>query len=181
MTERITDLMIEDHKQILKVADALSRECQAINSGKAINKKFFENAIDFVRNYADKFHHAKEEEILFKEFTKNEECMHCNPVPQMLHEHDLGREYIKNLEQQVQKNNIQGVISNALGYAELIRDHIFKEDNILYPMTNEALDGKTQKIMMEQAIEAETKKFTKGTKERYLTLADELAKWRKER
>jgi len=52
-------------------------------------KSLFNKVIDFIKNYADKFYHVKEEGILFKEFNKctEEGCVHCNPVEQMLVEH----------------------------------------------------------------------------------------------
>jgi len=62
-----TQILSEEHKYILEVIAALNRECQSLESGKNLDKNFFEEAIDFIRNYADKFHHAKEEDILFKE------------------------------------------------------------------------------------------------------------------
>lgn len=176
MTQKMTEILSEEHQNILKVTDALTKECNAIESGKDIDKDFFTKAIDFIRNYADQFHHAKEEEILFKEFTKNEECLHCNPVPQMLHEHDEGRAYVRNLESHLQKNNKAGVVQNGLGYAMLLEQHIFKEDNILYPMINETLDEEAQKSVLKRAEEAERKKFAKGTKEKYLAIAEELSK-----
>jgi len=174
----MTDILSEEHQNILKVTDALTRECNAIEAGKGIDREFFAKAIDFIRNYADKFHHAKEEDILFKEFTKDEECLHCNPVPQMLHEHEEGRAYVRNLESHVQKNNKAGVVENGLGYAALLEQHIFKEDNILYPMVNEALSEDAQKDVLKRAEEAERKRFAKGTKDRYLAIAEELSRRR---
>ena len=93
--EQTTKILVDEHKNILKLADALERECNAINKGKNIDENFFKKAVDFIRNYADKFHHAKEEDILFAELNKNSAAMHCNPIEQMLYEHDLGREFVK--------------------------------------------------------------------------------------
>ena len=40
--------------------------------------------------------------------------------------------------------------TGAINYIQLIRDHIFKEDNILYPMADEVLNDKTKKNMLEK-------------------------------
>lgn len=140
-----TKLLIDEHKNILKVVELLDEECDAL-SEKSIDKGFFEKVIDFIRNYADKFHHAKEEDIFFKEFCKSEN-VHCNPVEQMLHEHNMGREFIKGLEAGLNNNDKKEIIKNARGYIGLIKEHIFKEDNILYPMADEVLDKKVQDSM----------------------------------
>ena len=98
---------MDEHKYILKVADALEKECNEIKSGKIVDEDFFRKVIDFIRNYADKFHHAKEEDILFKEFCKAAEKgeVHCNPTEQMLYEHDAGRGFVKAMEEGVERND----------------------------------------------------------------------------
>ena len=149
--EKPTLVLSNEHKNIIKVVNALNNECSAIEDGKAVDKAFFEKAIDFIRNYADKFHHAKEEDILFKELCKG-------------------------LEEGLQKSDKEKILENARGYAQLLQDHIYKEDNILYPMADQALNGKVQKEMLERFKQAEKKRFGKGIKEKYLAIAKELEK-----
>ncbi len=159
----LTKEMIEEHKKIVKVADALTKEAELLIEGKSINTDFFEKATDFIVNYADKFHHAKEEDLLFKEFTKaaEEGCAHCNPVEQMLHEHNLGRGFVKAMKEAIKNNDKKKLAENALSYSSLIKEHIFKEDNILYPMAEESLNEKTKKSLSEKF-----KKINKQTQER---------------
>lgn len=173
--DKPTEILSEEHQNILKVALALEKECDALKSGKGMDKAFFEKAVDFIKNYADKFHHAKEEEILFVELCRDSVQMHCNPTQQMLYEHDLGRNFVKGLEEGLKQNNKAKVIENARGYAQLIQEHIFKEDNILYPMANEALDQEAQKLILKRFKEAEAK-FAKAAKEKYLSLVKEFGK-----
>ena len=143
-------ILLDEHKNILKFIEALSKECDRIGAGAEIDKNFFAQAVDFIKNYADKFHHAKEEDILFVELDKRQEQMHCSPMDQMRHEHDLGRGFVKGLETALNGGNKEKVIENARGYAELLEDHIYKEDNILYPMADGVLDEATQKEITEK-------------------------------
>ena len=87
-------ILSDEHQNILTVIDALFEECHRIDDGNPINEIFFMGAIGFIRNYADRFHHAKEEDILFVELNKDEVQMHCNPVQQMLYEHEIGRDFV---------------------------------------------------------------------------------------
>lgn len=135
-------ILMEEHKNILKVIDKINEECDKISKGKEVNEKFFLDAIDFIKNYADKLHHAKEEDLLFKEFCKSSTNLHCNPVDQMLYEHESGRNFIKGLEEGLKEKNKKKVIQNALGYCELLKEHIYKEDNVLYPLSEQSLDKK---------------------------------------
>jgi hemerythrin-like domain-containing protein len=158
-----TKILSDEHKNILKVVDLLEKECDSLNQ-KPIDRDFFEKVIDFIRNYADKFHHAKEENILFKEFCKSAENgeLHCNPVDQMLMEHDMGREFVKGMEIGLNKNDKEELGRNAKGYIGLIREHIFKEDNILYPMADESLSKSVQ-----DSMEKEFKKIEEQNKRKY--------------
>ena len=178
--EKPTKMLMEEHQNILKVIGALVKECDAIEAGAEVDKDFFEKSIDFIRNYADKFHHAKEEDILFVELCKDTIEMRCDPTQQMLHEHDMGRNFVKAMEEGVQENDKEKVLQNARGYAHLLQDHIYKEDNILYPMADEALSQQMQESMLEKFKEAEREKFGDGVKEKYLSLAKELEKRAKE-
>lgn len=164
---KTTKILLDEHQNILKVADALERECNALKSGKKVDEKFLLEIIDFVRNYADKFHHAKEEDILFKEFCKNEGELHCNPIEQMLYEHNLGRDFIGGIEEGMKKRDKKMIVENALGYVHLIREHISKEDNILYPMAESAINEKTTKEMLkkyEKIVRERKKEIEKYTK-----------------
>lgn len=145
-------MLSDEHQNILKVIDALLKKCESLESGGKLEKEFFTQTIDFIRNYADKFHHAKEENILFHEFNQCAEQgkTHCNPVEQMLYEHEEGRKYLKEMETGVKKDDKQKVTKNARGYARLLQDHIYKEDNVLYPMADGALDKETKEDMLVQ-------------------------------
>ena len=158
-----TKILSDEHKNILKIVNILADECKSLEQ-KAIDKDFFEKVIDFIRNYADKFHHAKEEEILFKEFCKSAKNgeIHCNPVEQMLIEHDMGRQFVKGMESALSRNDKKGLIENARGYIGLIQEHIFKEDNILYPMADESLSKSVQ-----DSMEKKFKKIEEKNKRKY--------------
>ena len=170
---KATSILSEEHKNLSKVIEAISAECDRVESSNQLNKEFFEKTVFFIVNYADKSHHAKEEEILFPELKKDDVQMHCDPVPQMLYEHDEGRLFVKELSRGVEEGDISVVLKNARAYVDLIRDHIYKEDNILYPMADEALNDDAQKFMLAQFDEAE-KLFAQGARDRCLAIVKEF-------
>ena len=155
--KNITRILSAEHQTILKAISAIIGECMEIENGKELNVAFFQKAIDFIKNYADKFHHAKEEDILFKAMLENVDCMHCNPIPVMLHEHDEGRNYVKSMETGISENNSRKIIENARGYCMLLQQHIYKEDNVLYPMAEEALTDEQKELVNQKYQEVETK------------------------
>ena len=178
MKEAIKILM-KEHEDILDVVDILEEKCNLIKSGGEMDINFFENVIGFIKNYADKFHHAKEEDILFKELCKDsvQGNLHCNPVEQMLYEHDIGRNFVNGMKESLIEKNKRKLVENSLGYVQLIREHIFKEDNILYPMADNVIDLRTQNIMLKkfEEIQKDRKKEIIG----YLTFVKKIGKDKK--
>lgn len=151
----ITQVLEDEHQIILKVIDAALKECEATENGTTPKIEFFQKTINFIKNYADKFHHAKEEDILFKAMLANAENLHCNPIPVMLHEHEEGRAYLKGMEQSLAENNIARLIEYTRGYCKLLQNHIYKEDNVLYPMAENALSDEQKKAVNEKYREVE--------------------------
>lgn len=150
-----TSILSEEHKSILTLLDIVDSKISS--KWTEIEKDFLQKVLYFIKNYADNFHHAKEEDIFFVELNKASENMHCNPIPQMLHEHDLGRLYVKNIEEWIEEDSKEKIIENIINYSQLLREHIYKEDNILYPMANNALSEESQKEILTTFSEIDKK------------------------
>lgn len=145
--KNVTKILSAEHQNILKVIDVVLNECEQLDNGKAIDIQFFKNVISFIKNYADGFHHVKEEDILFRYMVEGPGGMHCNPIPVMLHEHDLGRQYVREMENALEYSDFSALLQNAVGYCYLLQDHIDKEDNVLYPMAEQALTDQQKETM----------------------------------
>jgi len=91
-------------------------------------------AIEFVRQYADKFHHAKEEDILFTYFDAQSDILKV-----MHKEHEIGRQHVRSALAALEMGNATGVIEHLSAYGALLTEHIKKEDEILYPWMNSQL------------------------------------------
>ncbi|OYV15795.1 MAG: hemerythrin hhE cation binding domain-containing protein [Methylococcaceae bacterium NSP1-1] len=120
----------------------------------------FENAncfIQFIHEFADHFHHAKEEDILFRYLEIPGVLTHCNPVPQMLFEHSKAREFVRNMENAIQAKKINELTANAGQYARLLKEHIYKEDNILYPMAERGLSDEAKSSLLKEYIETDNR------------------------
>lgn len=144
----ITNELINEHRNILRVIALTLNECDKMEAGSPINKQLMADVVLFIQKYADGFHHAKEEDILFTAMLENQDCMHCNPIPVMLSEHDEGRAYLKALVEANEQNDVEALIVSARGYCFLLAQHIHKEDNVLYPMAEDALN-ENQKSQVE--------------------------------
>ena len=145
MITNITQALVADHQLILRMIALLEKNAPRTAAGDYTNWQFYQDGIDFIRQYADRFHHAKEEDVLFKALIENGMPKDNSPVAAMLMEHDLGRSYVSAMETAVleaqtgRTDTWQAIADNALAYAALLRDHISKEDDILYPLAERVL------------------------------------------
>jgi hemerythrin-like domain-containing protein len=100
------------------------------------------DSIDFIRSYADKYHHAKEEDILFKYFDENAEII------QVMHEdHRNARAHVKAILEALDDRDQKAVAEHLDAYQALLSEHIKKEDEILYPwMDRDLSDSQIGKL-----------------------------------
>lgn len=153
----ITSVLSEEHQNILRVFGKLQVSCDKLEQGGELDKDYFYQVIDFIKNYADKYHHAKEEDILFQAMLKKLDHLHCNPIPVMLHEHDAGRFYVQGMEKSLAANDLESLIESARNYCLLLENHIYKEDHVLYPMAEEALNDEEKEAVNLRYREVEMK------------------------
>ncbi|MEM1486150.1 hemerythrin domain-containing protein [Oscillospiraceae bacterium PP1C4] len=165
------ELMVMEHDNILKFIDAVKNACCGILDGKEVNTDDFEKMILFARNYADKHHHGKEEQVLFSKMTQHLGKIAVNLIQHgMLVEHDLGRLHISELETSLKqyKENPQtiyklGILGGAAGYANLLQRHIDKENEVVYTYAEKNL---SPEIL--ESIDNLVKDFEKSAQEQHI-------------
>ena len=84
-------------------------------------------AVDFIRSYADKYHHAKEEEILFKYFDEESDILKT-----MRADHEKARGHVRAVLEALERRDRDAIAEHLTAYGELLAGHILKEDDILY-------------------------------------------------
>ena len=177
MKTDVTQVMVEEHKLILRMIGLVERNTAQMEAGKFRDWQFYLDAVDFIRNFADRFHHAKEEDVLFTALVANGMPAQNSPVAAMLMAHDQGRAFVRGMEEAAQQaldgeaGQIPRIAENARGYAALLRDHIDKEDNILYPLAERVLPETVRERMLAAYAAAEAK--TPKLERRYRELVEE--------
>ena len=140
MKTDITRALVNEHGLILRMIALLERNSARTAEGSYANWQFYLDGVDFIRNFADRFHHAKEEDVLFEALVKNGMPREHSPVAAMLLEHEQGRAHVRALEAAAleARAGLPGretaIAEHAQAYAGLLREHIAKEDGVLYPL-----------------------------------------------
>lgn len=147
VNDPILDLMNE-HRLIEKVLHALDARL-ASSPPAPFPADFVAQALDFLVHFADGCHHYKEEEALFPALAERGVPVEGGPIGMMLHEHTLGRECLTGIRENLPSartgnpDAIARLRKFATEYTSLLRNHIWKEDNILFKMAGRALDSAT--------------------------------------
>jgi len=163
MKTNVTQVMSDEHQLILRMIALVETNTARMEQGKFRNWQFFLDAVDFIRNYADRFHHAKEEDVLFVALADNGMPEKSSPIEAMHIEHEQGRAFVRALEEAAQRalageaGQLPVIAENARGYAALLRGHIDKEDQILYPLAERILPAEVRERMLAAYAAAEAR------------------------
>jgi hemerythrin-like domain-containing protein len=176
-----TDILRNEHRAIETVLDALDRACNAVSEGRDVPAWVFSDGLDFIRNFADRCHHGKEEGRLFPLFAERGMPTQGGPIQVMLSEHEQGRAFVREAAAHYEKwaegdPDAGPAMAAALqAYISLLRDHISKEDGILYPMGDRIISTDDDKLLVAQFDEVEEQEMGPGVHERYHAMIDRLA------
>ena len=147
---KATEDLKNEHEAILNVLTILDRVITEEGTKDASLINFGNELVYFLRIFADKCHHGKEENFLFTELIAKGVQNEGGPIGVMLQEHRQGREFISLMAQSLQSKDLAGFKTGAARYRDLIRSHIDKENNILFPMADNLLDEHTQAELFEK-------------------------------
>lgn len=178
--EKATEVLKQEHRVIEK---ALAGVEKLARSQGPIPVEQWEKAIDFIRNFADKCHHLKEEGLLFPMLEERGIPREGGPIGMMLMEHEEGRGYVRAMAAALSaaKQDPEGarkqLVENARAYLHLLKEHIAKEEEILFDMVDAHLDPQEQKKLLEQFEEHEREEMGSGVHEKYLEIAHELERF----
>jgi len=174
-------LMVEEHKYIKRMLAVIRRLCYKVLQHDKVDYSDFFKAIDFIRNYADKHHHGKEEALLFEKMVEE-----LGPTAEklvklgMYVEHDQGRLYTQELEAAV-KRVMEGddearldVIANAISYTHLLNRHIDKEDGVVYVYAQKNLGSDTLNQLDQATLSLEEEAKAANIQQRYIALLEQM-------
>ncbi len=174
MSKAIDDLRHE-HEVILSALGILDAMLDRLGGANPPSADDLHAFLGFLKEFADKCHHGKEEGILFPALTEAGLPSQGGPVGVMLHEHVEGRELIQQMEKAVNgKVDAVAFAGAARGYAELLRAHIAKENDVLFPMAEQMLPADQMAQIKARFVEHEETVIGHGRHEELHRLLKEL-------
>lgn len=147
-----TDVLRDEHRVILRALDVLDGAAGRVMGGAALPEGWWDDLIGWLRAFADRNHHAKEEKSLFPAMAKAGVPCEGGPIGVMLEEHEQGRALI----QRMAAGEPAQRATAARQYGQLLRDHIDKENGILFPLADAVLDEQAQRALEREFEVVET-------------------------
>jgi len=170
------EFLKQEHRVIERVLDALEHEL----AQRGVTPAFMWPALEFLVAFADGCHHHKEEEQLFPMLEQRGVPREGGPIGCMLSEHDGGRALMKSMRTslvalEAGECGAEGDFrSAATQYIEHLRQHIAKEDNVLFVMAERVLSGTERAQMADRFYDFERCGDRRGTHDRFVALAKTL-------
>jgi len=168
----------KEHEAIELVLNVLEAVSARMEHGEAVPTADLDAMMGFFSIFADRCHHGKEEEFLFPAMEKAGIPRQGGPIGVMLNEHEQGRTLIARLSEAVgqiksgQEAASSGFASAAAGYAALLRQHINKENNILFPMAEVRLGPSVDAELSKSFDQLERDRIGSGKHEQFHALLD---------
>jgi hemerythrin-like domain-containing protein len=177
-----TAILRKEHEAITRMLEAAELTAGKLERNEAVRAEWLEGMSEFFSLFLDKCHHGKEEEIFFPALAKKGMPVDGGPIGVMLHEHDEGRALAQRLRELAQAyskgDRTVGTewAATAREYAQLLHDHILKENNVLFPMAEGLLSPAEGEELAERFEQMEEEKMGKGTHERLHVRMGEIVK-----
>ena len=178
-TTHPVDVLMAEHRVIERVLSALEQRIADLDQ-QPFPYEFLTQALDFFRNFADGCHHAKEEELLFPLLEQRGVPRDNGPIGCMLKEHVHGRECLATVRANLDAARdgspvaVNAVRDAALDNIQMLRQHIYKEDNILFQMAIRVMSSEDQSALSELFVESTNPRLSPHVRQRYEALAESL-------
>jgi hemerythrin-like domain-containing protein len=170
---RPTEILRREHEQIQKALAALVAVAERAEAGESVARTEVDQLLDFFRRFADRCHHAKEENALFPALEARGFPPRGGPVAVMMHEHELGRALLRSIEEATPGCN--GDVAArarfagaARSYESLLVAHIHKENQILFPMAERVLDDEADTRILALFTRIDRDELGPGERDRLL-------------
>lgn len=150
-----TKFLIQEHKLILRALDVLDAMSASVEGSGKIDEDDADKILDFLRWFGDAHHQTKEETILFPAL-KSAAAAQARPIQHMIHEHGQDRVLIEEMETAVRVNKLSEFVSCANKLSSTLRNHIYKEDDILYELAAQVIDAASDEQVLDRLSRFET-------------------------
>ena len=138
-----TQILREEHRVILRALALLEEAAARLDVGNTIPEIWWEKLVAWLQDFADRNHHAKEEEHLFPALARAGVPAAGGPIAVMLDEHVEGRALLRAMAERAGSARAEA----ARAYVHRLGAHIDKENEVLFHLAEAVLDSAMQALV----------------------------------
>ncbi len=163
----VTQTLTDEHFLILKVLHMLSQSRKQLENGKLIPSEFYEKAMIFCSDFADQFHHFKEEFLLFGLLSYKKQGELDSAMGTLRYQHERCKNCINQIKKSLkgyenkEEMSVTFLLESLSVYVSLLGRHIYLEDRIFFPMAEKALSQEEKESLIKQFSDEEIRLGTR--------------------
>lgn len=178
-------MLVGEHELIRRYLNVLTLAVQRLESGQRPPTEFFEQAVEFSRHFVDKFHHIKEEHLMFARLAQVRAGQIDSLIETLRFQHERGRNHVSGISSVLpgytrgEDSHATMLVEDVAAYVALLRRHIQWEDHVFYPMAQEHLPASDKEALLREFQRENAKAgqdFFATSRERIATMEKLLAK-----
>jgi Uncharacterized conserved protein len=177
-----TEDLMKDHQAIENMLEIIAKIEENVKIKGHSDLDEIDEIVDFLRTFADNFHHGKEEKIYFPELIEAGMSSVNSPVAVMLFEHEVGRGHVRDIASSIEAirsgdiSATEKMVAAMQGYVNLMISHIQKENNVLFPLGNKMLPPAKQEVLTKHIHVMEENVMGEELQKKYRELLHRLSR-----
>jgi len=175
-----TQILRDEHDVILRSLELLESFSTRLGDGQTVSPDTLDSLIEFFRLYADKTHHGKEEALLFPAMVAKGFSYESGPIHCMMSDHEQNRTLTRSMIAAIEEMRV-GDKRAAMRFAEaadryvyVLREHIQKENLVLFNMAEQVLAKTDEPDLMAKFTQVDEKEIGLAEIERLVGILDQV-------
>lgn len=175
-----TAILRKEHEAVNRMLEAAEQAAEKLERREAVRAELLDGIMEFFELFVDKCHHGKEEELFFPALAKKGMPVEGGPIGVMLQEHEDGRALARRMREAANAyargDTAAGTAwaSAAKTYVRLLKEHILKENHVIFPMAEGIFAPAEEDALAAQFDQLEIEKMGRGTHERLHARMEEI-------
>jgi len=177
-----TDILKEEHRALERMLNVFEAALKKSENGEKVQPQVYFDIIEFIKKFGDKCHHGKEEDLLFPAMEIKGFSKQMGPVAVMLYEHTQGRNLVAVMTSAAERyatgdaSALKDLALAGRNFIGLLRQHIQKEDNILFVMADQHFNEVEQNELLAKFQKVEQENEACASKSKFISTLESLEK-----
>ncbi|MCF8044741.1 MAG: hemerythrin domain-containing protein [Desulfarculaceae bacterium] len=165
----VIQILKKEHYLILQTVDLLARSRDYLEKGVIVSSEFYEKAMRFCHDFADRFHHYKEEFLLFGLLAHKKEGRLDAVMGTLRYQHERCSQCVTEIENVLKTDRkydemtVTFLLENLSVYVSLLRRHIYLENTVFFPMADRSLTDEEKDSLSDQFAAEEARLDLQGS------------------